>query len=242
MEIIEAKCTGCEECLVYCPVGAIVMVGDKAVIYQSLCCECGACNRKGVFKCPASAIVQRSMKPHQQIAANFSDPSIYHKKTGVPGRGAEEVKTNDVRGMVKKGEVGIAIEIGRPCLGARMGIIESFVKALERVGVDYECNNPLYDMLMDASTGVIMKEGLRNQHLISAIIQIKVSMKNLGLTLKEILRVSHSLDTAFSLSLITRLEGAKIPEGITEELSRLGLTHRSNAKINLGLGRPLKED
>ena len=242
MIIITDHCIGCQECLDYCPVGAITMVCNKAVIDWSLCCECGACDRENVFKCPTAAIVQDPLKQHQQIAQSFSDPSVYHRKTGVPGRGAEEVKTNDVRGMVKKGEVGIAIEIGRPCLGAKIGIIETFVEAFQRIGVDYEFNNPLYDLLIDASSGIDMKEELRDQHLISAIIQLKVPIGHLGLALKEVLRVSHSLDTVFSLSLITRLDHERIPENITEELSTFGLTHRPNAKINLGLGRPLSND
>ena len=44
---------------------------------------------------------------------------VPHESTGVEGRGTEEVKTNDVSGRVKMGEVGFTIELGRPGVGVR---------------------------------------------------------------------------------------------------------------------------
>jgi Fe-S-cluster-containing hydrogenase component 2 len=45
------KCTGCETCVDECPVEAISMKNDKAVISDE-CVDCGAC----VDACPAEAI------------------------------------------------------------------------------------------------------------------------------------------------------------------------------------------
>ena len=50
----------------------------------------------------------------------FGDPTEKHESTGVRGRGTEEVKTNDVTGRVKRGEVGFALEFGRPSIGCRV--------------------------------------------------------------------------------------------------------------------------
>jgi ferredoxin len=47
----EEKCTGCGACLEECPVGAIALVIDKALISDE-CTECGAC----VEICPVEAI------------------------------------------------------------------------------------------------------------------------------------------------------------------------------------------
>ena len=47
-------CIGCETCLEYCPVEAIKMEGDTAVIDHDLCTECGNCFRGDV--CPVDAI------------------------------------------------------------------------------------------------------------------------------------------------------------------------------------------
>jgi len=43
-----------------------------------------------------------------------SIPMVTHESTAVHGRGTEEVKTNDVSHRIKKGEVGLVVEFGRP--------------------------------------------------------------------------------------------------------------------------------
>ena len=45
-------CTGCEACIPECPVDAISMVDEKAVVNESECTDCGAC----VPACPVEAI------------------------------------------------------------------------------------------------------------------------------------------------------------------------------------------
>lgn len=50
-KVIEAKCTGCERCIQYCPADAIEMVNKKAII-TSKCTNCGACSTE----CPEHAI------------------------------------------------------------------------------------------------------------------------------------------------------------------------------------------
>jgi ferredoxin len=49
---INNKCIGCGACSSICPVGAIKMENNKAVIDQNKCVKCGMC--KNV--CPVSAI------------------------------------------------------------------------------------------------------------------------------------------------------------------------------------------
>jgi NAD-dependent dihydropyrimidine dehydrogenase PreA subunit len=46
------KCTGCAACKDICPVEAITIVDDKAVIDEDTCIDCGQC----VDECPTSAI------------------------------------------------------------------------------------------------------------------------------------------------------------------------------------------
>ncbi|MFC1735564.1 DUF362 domain-containing protein [Candidatus Hydrogenedentota bacterium] len=45
-------CSGCETCVPVCPVEAITMVDDKAVIDEETCVECEAC----IPECPVEAI------------------------------------------------------------------------------------------------------------------------------------------------------------------------------------------
>jgi len=46
------KCTGCGECVSSCPLDAIVMKDDKAVINPDTCGDCGAC----IDVCPVGAL------------------------------------------------------------------------------------------------------------------------------------------------------------------------------------------
>jgi len=47
-------CVGCETCVPACPVEAISMADDKAVIDQETCTSCGTC----IGECPVEAIVE----------------------------------------------------------------------------------------------------------------------------------------------------------------------------------------
>ena len=46
------KCTGCGECVDVCPVEAITLESEKAIIDDENCADCAAC----VAECPAEAI------------------------------------------------------------------------------------------------------------------------------------------------------------------------------------------
>ncbi len=52
VRVIPDECVGCETCVPECPVEAIAMVDDKAVINQEKCTQCKAC----VEACPVDAI------------------------------------------------------------------------------------------------------------------------------------------------------------------------------------------
>ncbi len=52
VKIVAEECVGCETCVPACPVEAISMDGDVAVIDQEACTQCKAC----VDECPVEAI------------------------------------------------------------------------------------------------------------------------------------------------------------------------------------------
>ncbi len=52
VKVIADECVGCETCVPVCPVEAISMVDDVALIDQDTCTECEAC----VPSCPVEAI------------------------------------------------------------------------------------------------------------------------------------------------------------------------------------------
>ena len=149
MRIDDATCTGCGECIPYCPVDAIALEGGLAAIDQDRCVECGTCMR--VAPCPTESIFrgQDSFEWPRSVRTAFSDPLVPHKETGVRGRGTEEVKTNDVTGRVKRGRIGMAMEFGRPGVGTDFHEVEKMTMALAQLGANFEPNNPLTFLMED---------------------------------------------------------------------------------------------
>jgi Pyruvate/2-oxoacid:ferredoxin oxidoreductase delta subunit len=241
MRIELDKCIACEICLTYCPANAIKADSERKEIYVSeeLCFECGLCRRLNI--CPVDAFVKQEKVEEfpRVVRALFSDPNTTHKLTLVPGRGTEESKTNDVTGRIKRGKIGICIEFGRPGIGSTFKDISLMTSKLKAHGVTFEQNNPL-TALMDSETGSF-KDELLSQRVLSAIIEIRLdSVNDLEEVIPIILEVSHKIDTVFSLSCISRFdENGELP--ILEKLAKLGINCAPNAKVNLGLGRPLFE-
>jgi len=91
---------------------------DTVEINFDECVECGVCRYSDV--CPTDALTQQEMEYPRILRSQFSNPLVSHPGTGVPGRGTEEMKTNDVTGRFKRGMAGVAIEMGRPGIGTRL--------------------------------------------------------------------------------------------------------------------------
>ena len=241
MLINKEKCIGCGFCVIYCPVTAISIINGKADIDQEKCLECGNCGRQRIVKCPKGAIYEN---PHvferpRSIRKYFSDPMATHVETKIPGRGTEEVKTNDVTGRVKKGQIGIAIEVGRPCLGASFSDIEIITKVLSKFEIQYEKLNPLTHFMKDEKKGVFTEEA-KKARVISAIIEFVAPEEQFPSIIKTLKSVQNDINTVFSLDVIARFtEANKMP--LLAKFSEVGLSPRPNSKINLGLGLPLKQ-
>ena len=233
-------CTGCGECVPYCPVGAIKSANGTIDIGFDECVECTVCMR--FASCPVDAI-QESPETAQwprRVRREFSDPITPHSTTGQRGRGTEEMKTNDVTGRVKRGEIGIGMEFGRPGVATRLRELEKMTKALARIGVRFELNNPVTHLLADPATGE-MKADVRNERVLSAILEIQTTPDKLPQIVPVVLDVAKQVDTVISWEVITRLnDDGSVP--ILGDLKELGITPRLNAKINLGMGRPFTND
>ncbi|SDF28821.1 4Fe-4S binding protein [Sporolituus thermophilus] len=240
MVIDQEKCIGCGICIPYCPVQAIALVGKKAVIDHDTCLECGNCIRSKVVRCPRGAIYEEPgiYETPRAVRRFFSDPMTTHKVTKVPGRGTEEVKTNDVTGRVCRGEVGIALEIGRPCLGATMADIERITMGLAELGIKFEECNPLTHLMADREKGIIAAE-YKGEKVVSAIVEFTAPFDQLKPILTKVKELAAQLDTVFSLDLICCYEDDGTLPALPV-LAELGIQPRVNAKVNLGLGRPYK--
>ena len=117
MLIDEDLCIGCGQCLPYCPVRAISLEETAKIDFDE-CAECANCLR--MAQCPVDAISQQELVWPRTVRSILSNVLTIAKESGISGRGTEEMKTNEVTGRFKPGVAGVAIEVGRPTLGARL--------------------------------------------------------------------------------------------------------------------------
>lgn len=234
----EARCEGCGVCVPYCTVGAISMVGGLAVVDRDLCVECDVCVRKEV--CPFEAFVVEDLDAGRALRHFLSDPTESKGAGQIPGRGTEEAKTNDVTGRVKRGEVGFAVDMGRPGVGVWMVDVQKVAMALAAAGLVFEAKTPLVGLLADPTTGQLKEEYL-HEHLLSIIIEGKCRLADFPAVMAALREVAGRIDTVFSLGLISRVD-EKGATPLLDEMARLGLPAPIRGKVNVGLGRPLVLD
>lgn len=240
MKIDPDKCISCLECIDYCTMKCI-LEGDEAVhIDQDECVECSVCLKADV--CPEDAIYmpEESFEYPRSIRREFSDPGVQYPTLKQGGRGTEEMKTNDVTGRYRRGEFGMALEFGRPGIGTRISEIEKVLKVLLTMDVEVEENNPVFLLLKDKKSGDMKPEVLQEK-VLSAILEFKIKEEQLEGVIKTIRPVLDDVDTVVSWGLATRFaEDGTLP--VRSRLEAIGLPARPNAKINMGLGRPMIEE
>ena len=103
MDIDIDTCNGCGQCVIVCPVQAIQMIDNKAVVDEEYCVECSVCYRNA--NCPTNALKIQKLNWPRRIRLPFSNVLATHKVSNVAGRGTEEMKTNDVTNRYGLGEV-----------------------------------------------------------------------------------------------------------------------------------------
>lgn len=236
MKVDTDVCLGCGECVPYCPMNALI-VDDKgyAVVDAEKCVECNICYNSNV--CPAEALQMDELEWPRSVRSVFSDPLQSHGTTGVPGRGTEEMKTNDVTGRFRAGHAGIAVELGRPGTGTYFKDVEKVAMAVAKLGVSFEEKNPVTSLMTDKATGKI-REDVLNEKALSAIVEFDIPLEKVKDALQALRNVSCEIDTVFSLDLACRVdESNKLPAA--ELALGEGMPLSINGKTNVSLGRPL---
>jgi ferredoxin len=264
MDINKDKCVGCGNCHIICTMGAISLDADgKSIVNQDECVECSTCYRVlrnegyppwfvGTLRkclsffrlgyladedlCPTGALTPPELSWPRNLRTQFSDPSVVHPGTGVPGRGTDEIKSNDVTGRLRQGEVGLVVEIGRPGIGAFFRDIEKIAMALAPLGPVFEPENPVTHLIADFNTGR-MKKDILGEKVLSAIIELKTHLEKIPAFLAALEKVQHEIDTVISVGIASRcLADGSIPH--EEWVRKAGYLLSPGGKTNLGLGRP----
>ncbi|MFB0563663.1 MAG: indolepyruvate ferredoxin oxidoreductase subunit alpha [Candidatus Lokiarchaeia archaeon] len=235
MRINLEKCIGCMECIPYCPARAIIATGNKCIVDEGRCFECYVCLTSGI--CPADAFEKIVLKWPRILRHIFSSVAMIHKGTGIDGRGTAEMKTNDVTGRYRHGEVGFTVDVGRPGVGASFEDIEKISMAVARVGVAFEQMNPVTRLMRDKATGRF-REDTKMERILSCVLEFKTEDTKAISVINALNDVSKLVDTVFSVGCICRCR----PDGtipIKNMLDKAGIFYRPNGKTNIGLGRPL---
>ncbi len=236
MRVDEMTCTGCGECLPYCPVGAIAMVDGVAVADQDSCVECGVCTR--VYSCPSGSMAQLSAEElgfPRGLRRYFSDPIAVSPVTMGAGRGTEECKTNDRTNRVKIGQVGFGIELGRPGVSTSFVDVEKVTRKAASIGVEFEQKNPIWPLIKDPDTGDL-KDEIKGERVLSLVVEFITDLSKTAEVMKALKEVEQEVDTVFTVAVMCRVnEDKTVP--VLPMLRAEGLEPRPNAKINVGLGR-----
>lgn len=238
------KCIACKRCFPYCPMGRIQTFHrhDKIPgrvyieIDQDDCTDCGVCLRAAI--CPVNALFQPEDSWPREVRGILSNPLIEFKGSQVPGRGTEEMKTNDVKGSFLPGEVGVGVELGRPGIGAYFRDVEIVAQALMGANIGYElaAENPVTHFMSDKSIGKL-RDDVLDEKTTSAIIEGKCKLEKLPDALRAIREAAKKVNTVFTVEVITKVT----PEGevpIKAILEEMGIWYSVNTKNNLGIGEP----
>ena len=264
MRIDPNKCVACGNCTYVCPMGAIYIDPEikRATVDRNECVECYACfnglsqehlnptlvrTLRKLFQlvrlrfdpepdvCPTAAFAPEDLQWPRVVRRAFSDPRVPHESTGVQGRGTEEVKTNDVTGRVKAGEVGFTIEFGRPGVGVWFHEIQKMTSALAKAGVAFEKKNPITSLMSDVPSGTL-REDILGEKILSAIVEIKVPVERTEEIIRLVREVEKQIDTVVAVGVGARCDETGEENVVAPILERLGYK-LERAKTNAGLGR-----
>ncbi|MDI6726450.1 MAG: 4Fe-4S dicluster domain-containing protein [Smithellaceae bacterium] len=244
MKVDRDKCIGCKRCFAYCPFGRIQTFkrheSIKARVYmdidQDMCTDCGMCLRADI--CPVKALYQPEETWPREVRGILSNPLVEFLGSQTPGRGTEEMKTNDVKGTFLPGEVGVGIELGRPAVGAYFRDVEQVAMALLAADLGYQLaeENPVTHFMVDKNTGKL-RDDVLDERATSAIIEGKCKLENLAPLLRALQKVAAEIDTVFTCEVITKVP----PEGevpIRPIMDEMGIWYSLVSKNNMGLGLP----
>lgn len=238
MRIKTENCKGCGICVDFCNARAIRMVEEVAAIDQDVCVECWVCYRNRV--CPRDCFEPTPLTTEAELFKHvLSDPTETSQGTGIPGRGTEESKTNDVTGRFNREVYGIAIDMGRPAVGAYLRDVEKVAMAAAAAGVRFAgpSETPLASLMTDPRTGKL-RDDMLDVHVQSIIVEGTCPRHQIEPVLAALQKVAREIETVFSLGVVSMLIGDD-DRPLMTAMDNLGIPRPTRGKVNVGLGRPL---
>ena len=242
MIINSEKCVACSKCIPYCPIQCITKVDGEMVIDDEECVECGVCMRNA--NCPTDAFEASALEMPRLVRKAFSDPFARHTNTKHlhGGRGTEEIKTNDVTGVIHSLDmVEVGVEMGRPGIGARFTDVELIISTVAKFGVEFNPLNPLTVYIVDHEAGKL-DPAIMNEKVLSCIIEFETSTDKLLDIINALKEASTKVNTVFSVCVLCKIDENNTSIVETTVLDAGYNVRQTSSKTNLGLGRPLYED
>jgi hypothetical protein len=163
------------------------------------------------------------------VRALFSDPIIEHRRTGVPGRGTEESKTNDVTNRIRPGRIGLNVELGRPGVGTSFRQVQMITRCLSHFGVEFEKQNPLTLLMSDEGR---FPAELLKERVLSVVVEVSMPLAKLKAVLNALRTMERTVRTVFSVSIICRWGDRRRMLAMVDHRRLL-----RQAKVNVGLAR-----
>jgi ferredoxin len=237
MKINEEKCIGCDLCIPYCCGGAISQTedGEKCVVDEDKCVECYVC--KWSECCPKDAFEETPLEWPRSLRHTFSAVKAAFSDTRMDGRGTKEMKTNDITGRFRQGEVGFTVDVGRPGITTSFADVEKIAMAVAEAGVTFVEDNPTTRLMEDGKSGKFRAD-VKGERVLSCILEFKIEEEHLMKVIEALRAVAEEVDTVFSVGCISRCrKDGSIP--VKALLDKAGVFYRPNGKVNAGMGRPL---
>jgi hypothetical protein len=127
--------------------------------------------------------------------------------------------------------------VGRPGVGAQLKDLELIAMALAEKGIIFEPRNPVTFLFEDVKIGKLKPE-LKEERVLSAIIEFEVRPDQLRGVLQTLNHLSEKVEAVFSVDLISFPEEEEKGPAL-EIAKKMGFPIYPNGKVNLGLGRAL---